>query len=252
MKLDHPVQAQIPALRHLWKEAFGDTDDFLDLFFSTAFAPARCRCITEGGKALAALYWFDVTCREQRFAYIYAVATAKSARGRGLCRMLMSDTAEVLKEAGYAGILLVPQEEGLIGMYAKMGYLPATDIGETICAAIPGNIRLAEISAREYAALRPTLLPSQAVLQEGVNMDFLARIARFYATEGLLAAISQETEHLRILEFLGPAEYAGQLVFALGRTEATLRYPGKDRPFAMYLPLADSCQKPEYFAFCFD
>lgn len=252
MKPDHPTHAQIPQLRALWKEAFGDTDAFLDVFFSTAFDPRRCRCITEDNQTVAALYWFDATCENQSFAYVYAVATAKAARGRGLCRKLMDDTAAHLKNLGYQGILLVPQDEGLRIMYRKMGYRDATTITETVCAAGEIPIAPTEISAEDYAARRISLLPSGSVIQEGENLTFLAPLARFYAAEGMLAAVSRETDHLRFLEYLGDPALAPGLVAALGAGEATLRHPGNDKGFAMYLPLSVDCVKPAYFVFSFD
>jgi hypothetical protein len=77
MNINAPTLDLIPALRGLWKEAFGDSDDFLDMFWRTAFSYDRCRCVTVDGEVAAALYWFDCECRGERVAYIYAVATAK-------------------------------------------------------------------------------------------------------------------------------------------------------------------------------
>ena len=91
MRCDYPTAAQIPGLRALWKEAFEDTDLFLDAFFDRGFHPRRCRCITEQGAVLAALYWFEVNCGRQKYAYLYAVATAKSHRGRGLFGILLEN-----------------------------------------------------------------------------------------------------------------------------------------------------------------
>ena len=59
MIIDHPTTTQIPQLRSLWKEAFGDSDAFLDIFFQRAFSPQRCCCVTQGDAVVAALYWFD-------------------------------------------------------------------------------------------------------------------------------------------------------------------------------------------------
>ena len=251
MKFDYPQPGQISQLRSLWKEAFGDTEEFLDIFFSTAFSPSRCRCAAEDGQVLAALYWFDVSCAGQKLAYVYAVATGKASRGRGLCRMLMSDTAEILRSAGYLGALLVPQSEGLFAMYGKMGYLPAAGIRETLCTASEA-LPLREISAEEYAALRPALLPPGSVIQEGENLSFLGHLARFYKGDGFLASVSREDEHLRILEYLGSSCGISSLIAALGHREATVRTPGGKQPFSMYLPLDDRCPRPAYFAFCFD
>lgn len=252
MKTDHPSATLIPQLRKLWKEAFGDSDAFLDIFFTTAFDPQRCLCTVENGRVMAALYWFDVSCAGQRFAYVYAVATAKAGRGRGLCRKLMGETAEHLNARGFKGILLVPQDEGLRNMYGKMGYSSATTLSESICAAAEDVLPVTEISAEAYAARRISLLPPGSVIQEGENLSFLSAFARFYAAPGLLAAVSREAEQLRILEFLGDPALAPGLVAALGTREAILRRPGAELPFAMYLPLAPDCVKPAYFAFCFD
>ena len=251
MTIDHPAACHIPKLRLLWKKAFGDTDAFLDVFFSTGYDASRCRCIQEDEDMAAALYWFDMTCSGQKFAYIYAVATDPDFRGRGLCRMLMDDTAAVLKAQGYDGAILVPQDAGLRIMYGKMGYLPATTLEEAHCAAsVPCSVE--EISVEDYACRRKSCLPAGGMLPEQAALDFLSKLARFYAGEGFLAAVSREEEHLRILEYLGDRSVASALVAALGHREATLRTVGAGMEFAMYLPLTDRCCMPEYFPFAFD
>ena len=102
MKAEHPKPSRIPQLRQLWQEAFGDPDDFLDRFFHVAFSPERCLCITVEDRVAAAAYWFDCDWEGKRCAYIYAVATGKAFRGRGLCRTLMGDIHRHLAELGYA------------------------------------------------------------------------------------------------------------------------------------------------------
>ena len=132
MSAMYPNESLIPGLRELWKKAFGDTDEFLDLFFSTAYAPDRCRCILQGDAVQSVLYWFDCELEGQKIAYIYAVATDPACRGRGLCRMLMEDVMDVLRERGYAAAMLLPQEEWLIRMYAGMGFAPCTTVTEKL------------------------------------------------------------------------------------------------------------------------
>ena len=80
MIIKSPEQKDIPQLRQLWRQAFGDTDAFLDIFFSTAFSPERCRCVLADG-AVAALYWFSCQSDGQPLAYLYAVATSQKFRG---------------------------------------------------------------------------------------------------------------------------------------------------------------------------
>ncbi|MFR0734393.1 MAG: GNAT family N-acetyltransferase [Oscillospiraceae bacterium] len=75
-------EGDVPALRELWKEAFGDGDRFLDQFFEGPFAPERSRVAVVEGAVSGALYWFPASCKGQSLAYLYGVATAARLRGR--------------------------------------------------------------------------------------------------------------------------------------------------------------------------
>ena len=122
-------------LKQLWQLAFGDSREFIDLFFETGYAPDRCLYLTEEGQITAALYWLDCVFRDQKQAYVYAVATHPDHRGKGLCRRLMDMTHDKLKEQGYTAALLRPANEGLRRMYRKMGYRDATRVSEFACTA---------------------------------------------------------------------------------------------------------------------
>ena len=247
----YPNESLIPGLRELWKKAFGDTDDFLDLFFSTAYAPQRCRCIADGDAVQSVLYWFDCFLEGQKIAYIYAVATDPDCRGRGLCRQLMEDAMEVLRERSYAAAALLPQEEWLIQMYTGMGFAPCTTVTEKLYTAgdaIPAR----QIGESEYGLLRRAFLPAGGVIQEGENLAFLAGMAKFYTGKGFLAAVMENDGALWCPEFLGtPAAFPG-LVKTLGFSEGRCRMPGGDRPFAMFRPLNKDAAKPRYFGLVFD
>lgn len=242
MKIDYPLEMQIPGLRSLWKEAFGDSDAFLDIFWDTAFSADRCRCITVDGQVAAALYWFDCRLDDRPIAYVYAVATAKTFRGQGLCRKLMDDTRLLLADLGYSGIILVP-EMHLIGMYEGMGYKVCSYVREFTCRASSNPVVLQEISAAEYADLRRQYLPKGGVVQENENLQFLSGISKLYTGDGFLYA--EEAE------LLGNAGAAPGILAALGKTSGTFRCPGNEIPFAMYLPL-DNQRAPAYFGLAFD
>ena len=251
MKPDFPLSADIPNLRTLWKLAFGDTDDFLDIFFSTAYAPTRCRCIREEKGISAALYWMDMDLSGQKFAYIYAVATDPACRGRGLCRMLMEETMEVLTAAGYHGAVLVPQKPGLIRMYAGMGFTPCSGVTE-FHAMAGDHIPVRKIDPAEFARLRRTFLPAGGVIQEEENLTFQTTQTGFYAGENWLAAAVEVDGMLWCPEFLGDAQQAPGLIAALGYREGSIRMPGSERPFAMFRPLVEDCPRPVYFGLAFD
>ena len=253
MNIKNPGTAQIPALRALWQEAFGDTDEFLDIFFKTAFHPGRCRGIFDGDRALAALYWFDCTCDGKQIAYIYAVATAGSQRGQGLCRSLMADTHRYLQALGYEYALLVPGSKSLFDMYKKMGYADCSSIRELYYEAGSGDLVLYEIDKTEYAHLRKLLLPTRSVIQEHENLDFLETIAKFYMGHGFLLAARGEGSTLFGYELLGDKSHAPAIIHTLGFSDGVFRTPGGGRPFSMYYPLTGSkITPPTYFAFAFD
>lgn len=248
--MKHPDRARIPGLRKLWKQAFGDTEDFLDLFFSAAHSPDRCLCATEGETVAAALYWLDGECRGRKLAYIYAVATDRAFRGRGLCRALTDRAHSILQTRGYAGAVLVPGEPGLFAMYEKMGYRPCAAVAEfQVPAGRP--ITLNELTKEEYAVRRRELLPHGAVIQEGPVLDLLAGMGRFYAGDGVLLTAIRDGDSLWVPELLGDAPKAPGIVAALGAAVGNFRGPGADREFAMYCAFDDS-PAPTYLGFALD
>lgn len=252
MKTDYPGNCQIPGLRKLWKEAFGDTDAFLDGFFSYGFSPRRCRCITEKEQVVSALYWFEATYKNQRFAYLYAVATAAACRGQGLFSALLEDTKQVLTREGFDGILLVPETEALGRMYGKMGFSPCTTVEHHTVGAGEQAAPYRETGAAEFAALRRKLLPEGGALQEGETLSFLASQYRFWAGDGWLAVGQVYDGKLVCQEFLGNQNAMAGLVRALDVPVGVFRTAGKAEPFAWFLPLRSGCEPPAYFALALD
>ena len=251
MNIDYPAEAQIPALRKLWQEAFGDDDAFLENFYSVAFAPDRCRCVSIDGEPVAALYWFDCQLAGQPIAYIYAVATKASHRGKGLCRALMENTHSHLAYLGYAGAVLVPGEEALFQMYESLGYTTCSMISEFSCAAAEVPAALRAIEAEEFRTLRRQYLPDGSVIQEGANLEFLQTVAAFYAGDDFLLTVLRDDGAFFAAELLGNVHAAPSILTAFGKKEGVFRAPGGDKPFAMYHPLS-ALAMPEYFGFAFD
>lgn len=253
MTFDYPVPGQYPLLKQLWKAAFGDTEEFITLFFETAFSPLRCRVAHTEGETAGMLYWFEVSCEEQKLAYLYAVATHPDHRGKGVCRSLMADTHALLKELGYSAVLLVPQTEALRNMYTAFGYQSCTTVSETFCAAGESPAAIHQIDPPEYARLRREWLPEDGVVQEGENLRFLAAQATFYrGNDFLLAAREEEAGSLFGMELLGSAAAAPGILKALGCGQGTFRTPGNKKSFAMFLPLTGEARPPRYFGLPFD
>ncbi len=237
-------------LQALWQEAFGDSLDFIDTFFATAYSPDRCRCITEEGRVLAAAYWLDCSYCGGKLAYIYAVATKKEARGRGLCHRLMASIQETLAARDYAGAVLVPGQPGLSALYASMGYRFFGGM-EEMTASPAGAETLRFVDGEEYGALRREYLPYEGILQEGENLAFLtAQGVRFAAGQDWILACFLEENELFGQEFLGNPAKAPAIVASLGKSSGRFRVPGS-KPFAMFKPLK-AVPAPSYLGFAFD
>ncbi len=251
MIIEAPTAAAIPALRTLWQEAFGDGDAFLDAFFSTAFSSARSRCITENGRVLSALYWFDCTYREGKLAYLYAIATAKDARGRGLCRTLMEHTHRYLQSLGYVGTVLLPASLSLYDYYRRLGYTDCTSVHTFEATASASPISTCVIDKAEYAALRRRYLPNGAVLQENENLDFWATQAAFFAADGAILTAFVQDGSLVCREILGDLSLAPHILASINCSTGSFRTFGATTPFTLWHPFSP-ISPPSYFGLTFD
>ncbi len=247
-----PKASELPKLRELWKEAFGDGEEFLDVFVKTAFSITRARIAVDGDTVAAALYFFDCECDGEPIAYLYAIATAKEYRRRGICRALMEDTHRHLKERGYRGALLVPANGTLFEFYRRIGYSRGGYIREISVNAGDNAACLTEIGKKEYACLRRRLLPDGAVIQEDVCLDFLECQAKFYKGEDFLLCARKEGDFLYGIELLGNTLAAADILTALGCKDGSFRTVGGEKEFFSYLPFTDIAPCPTYFALAFD
>lgn len=252
MTISEPNAGQMQELRALWKAAFGDSDDFLDMFYSRAYSPQRCRCVLEDGRIAAVLYWFDCACEGQKLAYIYAVATDPAHRNRGLCRRLMADTHSHLQTLGYAGAMLLPQDPGLRRMYGTMGYENCTQVREFSCQAAGEPVPLTELTPEVFTRLRRKMLPAGSVIQEGENLSYLAGYAKFYQGPDFLLAAFPDGDKLVGCELLGDVTKAPEILRSFGVERGSFRCPGADIDFGMCTSFVDDFKKPVYFGFPFD
>ncbi len=252
MNIEYPVPADVPRLRSLWKDAFGDTDGFLDCFFTAAFSVDRCRCATVQGNLAATLYWFDCSVEKKKMAYLYAVATGNAWRRQGICRALMADTHRLLGMRGYEGVLLVPGDEGVQKMYESMGYRVCTRrrYRQVLAGQRPAEVR--PVDAAEYGRLRRAYLPARGVIQEGENLSFLSVQCSLYAGRNCLLAGVRDGDSLNCVEILGQAEEFPGILKTLNCSRG--RYPeaGGEKAFAMFYPLAENAAAPAYFGLAFD
>ena len=131
--------------------------------------------------------------------------------------------------------------------YTRVGYIREISVSVGTEAA-----PLTEIDKKEYARLRTRLLPSCAVIQEGVCLDFLERQAKLYKGEDFILCARKEGDFLYGVELLGNTSAASDILTSLGCKTGSFRTVGNEKAFFSYLPFSDEAPHPTYFAFAFD
>lgn len=105
----------------LYREAFGDDGEFTRRLFDDFFD--CCHYIKDGGTVAAMLFLLPcelITPDKRRAArYLFAAATAKRMRGKGLMTRLIEKCCAKCHEF----IFLKPADEGLINFYSHRGFV---------------------------------------------------------------------------------------------------------------------------------
>ena len=113
-------------LTALWNEAFGDSIDSIEFFLRRRFNPKTTVVCEENGKIVSMLFLLEgkVYCENILFSayYLYAAATLKSHRGRGIMGDMLEFSKKFAAEKGVDLICLKPANDKLFEYYEKHGY----------------------------------------------------------------------------------------------------------------------------------
>mgnify|MGYP001043612769 CR=1 FL=1 len=156
------------AQKELWKEAFGDTDEDIELFYGQCWRPSETLLLLEDGHLACMTALLPHTLsgaggETLSACYVYALATAKALRGRGHAKRLLAAADDLLQKRGVDCATVVPAQASLHRFFEASGFQPCFCTQRSVLS--PGGIpapapadRLAEVGPREYAALRSRCL----------------------------------------------------------------------------------------------
>lgn len=163
------VPEDVPAQRELWKLAFGDSDPYIDNFYTTYYRPERVVVLEEDGIVRSMTAWFDTAFvvpgrGEYRAAYLYAVATHPDCRGRGLAGRLLAGADGYFRTLGIPAVTTVPAEPSLHNFFGANGFRECFRI-------LGGSLRREEIPLPPSNVLRPALTEEYGRVREALLKD---------------------------------------------------------------------------------
>ncbi len=146
-----------PDVRHIWKECFGDTDSYMNAFFSSAYKPEQTLVAKIDGTTVGALQLFPHTIfkdgKTYNSIYIGGVSVLPEYRMQGISKKLMTAAEDHMQKNKIEISFLVPFS---FAFYEKMGYK---------CISY-----LSEYSGK-ISALAPFVLPFEKSSCNGVSLS---------------------------------------------------------------------------------
>ena len=258
-----PDMTDVPELKKLWKDVFGDSHECIDGFFSRYFRPEMTKIIRYLGKLAGMAYilpcgGYFYSGAINSCAMIYAVATAEKYRGRGFGTAVTDAARRQAEKMGFSAVTLVPAEPELFRFYDKLGFKTAFYIDEyTFTYAENCGVHLLPADAGEYGAVCERMLRGKNHIAVDLtaleHQKFLCRICG-----GDLALIEyggetagcicweMDGEKALIKEYICPLDVK-KTAGAISAGEYSVWSPGMKKPFAM----AYGDVPPGYYGFAF-
>lgn len=136
-------RGDIPELKRLMNEIFGDSDSEMELYFDRLFFDDCALVYCDGGIAsvvylLPAAVFVDGVRHGAR--YIYAAATRADCRGMGYMSRLLDAAADECRRRGYDYLILLAADDGLTEFYGRRGYYRAFGCEERIYSVTDGGV----------------------------------------------------------------------------------------------------------------
>lgn len=114
-------------LHSLWKENFGDSDEYIELIFSNYFSLHTLYKVRENeivSSLVGIPYSFRCASSDKplRGLYLCGLSTLPKERGKGLMTELIEEINDKARSAGFDFTFLIPASEGMRRYYGDRGY----------------------------------------------------------------------------------------------------------------------------------
>ncbi len=120
------TEEDIPQLKQLFRVCFGDTNAFLNLFFSEYFQTTTCMVALRDKRIVSMLFLCPAKIKAEEslrlIYYVYACGTLPEYRRLGIMDQLLQVSHAFARQQDAWGLLLVPASEHLATYYSSLGF----------------------------------------------------------------------------------------------------------------------------------
>ncbi len=240
-------ERHIRDIARLWFEAFGDREAEVLVYLDTLLK--YCIVFEEDGKVMGMLFLLPVNCGVRKGRYVYAVATFKAYRGRGISTELLDFAKKFIDENNESFLVLVPQSKSLFDFYENRGFKAFSCVNKITGCHVEENeiFSCKVISPDEYFEKRKEYLTGDSLIEWDVYMlgfakkmydgDFI--MIEEYGREIGIAFMAKGGNEVFVKEVL--SENFKKAIAAIqnicNTEKLSIVYPDKNAvPFAMMYP----------------
>ncbi len=117
----------------MWKTVFGDSDEYMEIYFREKYRNENTLIYFERGKAVSSLqmlpFDFSFHGSEIPVAYFSGLCTLPEARQKGFMGSLIKKSFGEMDEKGIPLAILVPQDETIMKFYRQFGFTQTFNAG---------------------------------------------------------------------------------------------------------------------------
>lgn len=115
-----------PLVRNMWQTVFGDSDEYVNIYFSQKYKNENTLIYFVDDEAVASLqmweYEFSFYGKTIPIYYLAGLATYEQHRRKGYMSALLQEAHSVMRERKIPLSILIPAEEWLFNFYEHFGY----------------------------------------------------------------------------------------------------------------------------------
>lgn len=158
MEIRSARPADLPAVRSLWEQGFGNEQPYTNWYFRAVYRPERTLCLYQQGQLAAATQFAPYTLRLRGrllpTAYLVGVVTEQSMQRQGCGHKLLSEALDRLQQQGFAMAMLYTD---IPAFYQPLGFVHCYSLRQltfpALPAAIPPGWRRGGVYARDIQQL---------------------------------------------------------------------------------------------------